>query len=255
MAIKRVWLLFLGIAGSAACALLLVFAVQAQLHVLSLEPDCIEEPSTDPYDYLGMEIQDVDVLPLAQIQLPTVIEGTTLIAQRLAAYDGPFLEDGSDREVVNVAALVVYNAGQYEILKAEVILAWGELLFRFYGENIPPGETVLLLEQNCRSCLQTNFTACMGWQITSNENQEPNAYVQISDSAMGAVTVTSISENTLRGIRLYYKSWLSPPDIYVGGISRMIEIPVLPAGESVTLYPPYYACNYTKIVSISIDGI
>ncbi len=214
----------------------------------------MEQGTLGQYDYLGMEIQDVDALPLAQIQLPVAVQGTTLIAQRMATYDGPYLEDGSDREVVNIAALVVYNTGSREVLKAEITLSWGDLQFAFYGENIPSGETVLLLEKNCRSCIQTNFTDCAGWQITAEQNREPSAYLQINDSAMGAVTVTNITKETLRDVRMYYKSWLSPPDIYVGGISRQMSIPVLLPGECVTLYPPHYACNYTKIVSVSAGG-
>lgn len=248
MAVRRICLLIFGIAGSLVCVGFLLLAAQAQSRQAA---ERIHYEPTEPYDYHGMEIEAVDVLPLARIQLPAVIEGTALIAQRLTAYDGPFLEDGSNREVVNIAALMVYNAGSQEILKTEVTLAWGELLLCFYGENIPPGETVLLLEKNCRSCIQTNFNDCSGWQITADEIRDPAAYLHITDSAMGAVTVTNITERTLQDIRLYYKSWLSPPDIYIGGISREISVPELLPGESITLYPPYYACNYTKVLSVS----
>ena len=254
MAVRRIGLLILGLLGSLLGIHAMYISAQGLLYPETTIEAPIEHNASVPYDYYGIEIQDVAALPPAQITLPAPIEGTALIAQRLASYDGPYLEDGSDREVVQIAALMVYNAGTQEILQTGVTLEWGELQLCFYGENIPPGGTVLLLEQSRRSCMQTNFTACKGWQVIAQDVREPTVYLQITDSAMGEVTVKNISDSSLQDIRLYYKSWLSPPDIYVGGISRMISIDRLQPGESTTLYPSHYACGYTKIVSVSVQG-
>ena len=43
--------------------------------------------------------------PVASVELPHTISCTSVEVVRLASYDGPFYEDGSGREVRNVAAL------------------------------------------------------------------------------------------------------------------------------------------------------
>ena len=249
MRLRRFALLMLGMALSMLSGVALLFSVQ-NTPVSATD----QQEATEPYKDFTVELQEVLASPTQQFTLPTPIGGTTLVAQRLATYDGPFLEDGSGQEVVNIAALVVYNAGEREVLQAGITLQWGDTPLCFYAENIPPGKAVLLLERNRRSCSKTSFTACTGWQVSAQETREPAAYLEITDTAMGAVTVTNITCDPLQDVRLYYKSWLSPPDIYVGGISREMTVPILQPGESATLYPPYYASGYTKIVSVSVNN-
>lgn len=254
MGLRRCALLMLGMALSMLAAVLLLFSIQNTCSSAVSVSVTDEAETMAPNSYLGMEIQDVVAAPAEQITLPIPIGGTTLVAQRLAAYDGPFLEDGSEQEVVNIAALVVYNAGDREVLQTGITLQWGTVTLCFYGENIPPGKAVLLLERNRRSCTQNEFTACTGWQVSARETREPAAYLEITDTAMGEVTVTNITCDPLQEVRLYYKSWLSPPGIYIGGISREVFVSVLQPGESATLYPPYYASGYTKIISVSVNS-
>lgn len=248
MGLRRCALLMLGVALSMLCGIGLLFSVQ------NTPKSATEQLETaEPYIDFTLEIQEVLVSPAEKISLPTAISGTTLVAQRLATYDGPFLEDGSGQEVVNIAALAVYNTGELEALQAGITLQCGDTILCFYGENIPPGATVLLLERNRSRCSQRDFSACSGWQVSAVETRDPAAYLKIEDTAMGTVRVTNITGDVLQSVRLYYKSWLSPPDIYVGGTSREISVPTLRPGESAILYPPCYASGYTKIVSISVN--
>ena len=249
MGLRRCSLLMLGVALSMLTAVVLLFSVK-NTSVSAAN----QTGSMQPHNDLAEQMQSVIASPAEPITLPASIHGTTLVAQRLAAYDGPFLEDGSGQEVVNIAALVVYNAGDREVLQTGITLQWEAVTLCFYAENIPPGKAVLLLERNRRSCAQNEFTACSGWQVSARETRDPAAFLEITDSAMGAVTVTNITSDTLQDVRLCYKSWLSPPDIYIGGISRQMSVSALQPGESTTLYPPYYARGYTKIVSVSVNS-
>ncbi len=249
MGLRRCSLLMLGVALSMLTAVVLLFSAKNT----SVSAANQTQPTQPHYD-IADQIQSVVASPAEPITLPTPVHGTTLVAQRLATYDGLFLEDGSDQEVVSIAALVVYNAGDREVLQTGITLQWEEVTLCFYGENIPPGKAVLLLERNRRSCSKTSFTACTGWQVSARENREPAAYLEITDTAMGAVTVTNITSDTLQDVHLYYKSWLSPPGIYIGGITREVSVPVLQPGESAILYPPYYASGYTKIISVSVNS-
>lgn len=187
------------------------------------------------------------------ITLPTAVPGTALIAQRLSAYDGPFLEDGSDREVVGVAALLVYNGGSREIQSAQITLQFGQVHYRFCGENIPAGGMVVLLEQNTKPYRSDTPTGCTGWQVVSQAGPEIQNQITVADEKMGILSVTNLTDNTLNDICIYYKSWLSPPDIYVGGISYCINIPQLFPGQKLTVHPVHYAAGYSKVVSVTVE--
>ena len=233
MALRRFSLLILGIAGSVLAATVLYISAEAVLR----DRDLLRQ---DP------------VQVNTQLILPAEIPGTTLIAQKLVSYEGPFLEDGSDREVVNVAALQVFNTGTKEVLQACVELWREDTAYKFYAERIPPGGTVLILESSGSSYLPDGFTACSGRQLTAQSEPETRKQISVSDRAMGTVVVTNLTDKNIEDISLYYKSWLSPPGIYVGGICYTATIPVLLPGQTLEIFPHHYASGYSKVVSVTI---
>lgn len=188
------------------------------------------------------------------IVLPVNVPGTVLTAQKLSAYEGPFLEDGTDREVVNVAALHIYNGSSKVILKAHIELQWEDGIYVFEGDHIPPKSTVVVLEQNAAAFRRGNFRACRGWQETQ-QNQGVQSLISVTDMAMGTVVVTNMTDSTFRDVCIYYKSWLSPPDIYIGGITYMVQVPILLPGQTKYLYPSHYASGYSKVVSVTRETV
>lgn len=186
------------------------------------------------------------------VSLPTAISGTNLIAQKISSYEGPFLEDGTDREVVDVAALHVYNSGNTEVYKARIALFWSDGFYIFEADHIPAGETVVILESNGSLYRKGNYIQCNGWQELGQEIAIPGA-VSVTDIALGTVVVNNLTDETLRNVCVYYKTWLSPPDVYIGGITYMVQIPVLLPRQSKHLYPYHYAVGYSKVVAVDID--
>lgn len=226
MRVKRTVLLLIGIAGSLLAATVLCVSARDILMA-------------------GVPLE-------AAFELPLPIPDTTLVAKRLSSYDGPFLEDGSDREVVGVAALLVHNVGNKEILTACVLLQLDEAVYTFCGEHIPPGAEVLLLEHSGKSYVDRELTACSGCQSVAQT--DPITGIAVADRAMGTLVVTNETDQTLENVQIYYKMWLSPPDIYVGGIAYMTEIPKLLPGETKHIYPGHYACGYSKVVSVTAES-
>ena len=192
-------------------------------------------------------------MPKNGITLPAAIPGTALIAQRISAYDGPFLEDKSDREVVGIAALLVYNGGSREIALAQVTLQYGDNTYGFIGENIPAAGLVVLLEQDAKPYRSDEPDNCIGWQIVSDTDSRSCDLIAVTDVGMGSFLVTNLSERLLNNVCIYYKSWLSPPDIYVGGISYCVTIPQLLPGQKMHIDPEHYAVGYSKVVSVTAE--
>ena len=195
----------------------------------------------------------VNMPSTATFRMPEMIQGTTLLAERLTIYEGPFLEDGSDREVADVAALIVRNVGDHEIERCGIGLYFNEVCYTFYGERIPPDATVLLLEYGGMLYRTDSITSCSGWQVTASNKQDLSDFLKIEERAMGTIVVTNTTNRILNDICIYYKTWLSPPDIYVGGIAYSVEIPKLMPGQSEYLYPYHYAYGYSKVVSLKAE--
>lgn len=245
MAFRRIALLISGIFGGILAAALLVAAADGNLRAVTVHP---AETHTDT------QVRYPQPVHTQAVVFPVAVPGTALIAQRLSVYDGPFLEDESDREVVGVAALLVYNGGSREVLDAQITLHYGEVSYVFCGEHIPPGGMVVLLESSAKTHRRDIPKSCTGWQVTSQTAGLGKDQLAVTEKPMGELEVTNLTRTTLKNICIYYKCWLSTPDIYVGGKTYAVTVPVLLPGQTVYLYPGHYAAGYSKVVSVTADS-
>lgn len=193
--------------------------------------------------------------PDSDVAFPITVPGTTLNVLKLMAYEGPFLEDGSDREVVDIAALLVCNRGDEMILRAQVELICGEKIYQFYGERIVPGVPLLLLEQNGAKYENGGVYACSGWQTTTICREYLDKEITVADEQMGTIIVTNHTTDTLEDVTIYYRSWLNPPGFFIGGIVYNVTVPILEPGQTVRLYPYHYAKGYSKPVSVTVGNV
>lgn len=200
---------------------------------------------------LTKEVFSSNYTPQTEIQLPVMVPDTTLLAQQISSYEGPFLEDSYGQEVVNIAALHVYNTGELEVLNACITLQMEHGSYIFYGGHIPPGETVVLLEMNAGVYRKSVIKDCSGWQETTEQKQVEG--LSISDKDNGTLVVTNTTDQPLHNLCLYYKCWLSPPDVYMGGLTYSVTIPLLAPGQTQMLCPDRYATGYSKVVSVVAD--
>ena len=81
------------------------------------------------------------------ISFPYAISGTDLVVEQVGAYDGYFIEDGSDAEVSGIVAIVLKNNGS-SLEFVGIGISQGTRSLAFTGSLIPAGATVILQEQN-----------------------------------------------------------------------------------------------------------
>ena len=236
---RRTLLLVLGTLGSVLAAGILYISAESVWQKTATDDLLAAQPSA--------EITNT-------VMFPALIPGTSLIAQDLSSYEGPFLEDGTDREVTNVAALHIYNSSDREIFKVYIELKWDEVCYIFAGDHIPPKSTVVILEQNGYAYRKEAATAIKGWQWLGQPGNGASD-ICVTDKAMGTIVVTNMTDEILRNVCVYYKSWLSPPDVYMGGITYMVQVPVLLPRQTQYLYPRHYARGYSKVVSVTRDVV
>ncbi len=187
--------------------------------------------------------QETDVL-----HFPFIVEGTTLIANSLAMYEGDMIENETERFLVDAAALEVYNFGTEEIELAEVKLKFDQDELVFFGTNIPAGGRVLIIEQSGKGWTQEPCGACYGWVQYTEEPPLPDGVLLLQDVDMGTVAVTNTTEKTLNDIWLFYKHYLYEDALYLGGITYIEVIPWIRPGQTLQIKPEYYASGYSKFI-------
>lgn len=175
----------------------------------------------------------------------------TLCAVRLAAYDGPFLEDGTDEEVVGITALELVNSSSEMIGKGEVILYCTDRILLFDFTNLPAGESILVLERN-RSLFGADTVTDVQVMICKDAAPADNTVVAWVEEP-GSIRLENTADSTLADVRVFYKTYDAESKMYIGGITYSAIASELKAEEIRTIAPYHVAHGYTRIVKISYD--
>lgn len=234
--VKKSVLLLIGVGGSVISLCLLVHRAYA----ISL------------HNTAAISTSDVqlDVCPETQIQLPYKIPGSSLTLLELAVYEGPFVEDYSEDEVVDIAAILLRNDGPTLVNRAELSLHWDNGFYTFDARMIPAGQTVLALETDRKPYGQHLWTDCVCKQTTDSSANSSYRQLTVREIGRGEISVENISDEVLTDICVYYKSFLSPPGVYVGGIVYCVGISELEPGAAVSIEPWRYVSDYSRVVCI-----
>lgn len=181
------------------------------------------------------------------LEFPTPISCTSVIVESVASYDGPFYEDGTGREVINVAAILLRNTGDEMIPYVHIILRTESASYLFDGFWIPAGAAVLIPEKYALPYeAQQEFISCFGWATVW---QQTNSYaISFEEISMGKILVRNRSDTDIKNLTLYHKTYLQENDMYIGGVAFESRIDFLGIGETVVFSPKNYASGYSKLI-------
>lgn len=183
------------------------------------------------------------------IEFPMAIPGTELTAIRLASYEGPDIESGSDRNLVNAAALEIVNTGTKGIERAVISLCAGEDKWTFSLTCLPPGTRILVIEEKGRPCETSVFDDISALSINNTaEELLPNFLIE--DISMGCIRITNTIDQNLKTLMLFYKNTTEDDSMLIGGNTYHYALGQLRAGESIELNLPQYAKDCSKIISV-----
>ena len=233
--------------GFLAFLLLLANVTEAAPQVQPSAPN--ENVSPSPFG-----IQKVEYIRSADVTLPYRIPNTDLIAEKIVLYEGGYMEDNSNEEVVDIAGLELRNTGKQVITSAKVILERDGVQFTFRGSYIPADCSVLVLESSRQKCPFQNFTDCTGWQSIGDDQWLDGEKLSITPVTMGSLKITNTSDKLLKNMVLYYKNYLPYTEIYVGGITRKEKIERLAPGETAEIFPQYYARDYSRVLGVTVNN-
>ena len=165
------------------------------------------------------------------IKLPCRAEQTALTVLELRSYDGPFLEDGSRRQVRGVAAAVLYNGGEQLLEKGAVKLWQGEQLLVFSFSMLPAGARILVLENSGKQFSDRQISGCWGWSVAGKTDPR----IRTEEAGRTSLQLTNISDGAVDMARIYYKDYDPVQCLLVGGISYSVKISHLKPGHRATL--------------------
>ncbi len=172
------------------------------------------------------------------------ISCTPLVVENMAYYDGVFYEDGSGREVVGVAAVLLRNCSDATVPFASMVVYTENCRYEFEATMLPPDSTVLIPEMNGALLTEKDIVRCFGW-VTVPKDTPPEG---ITVTAAQHITVANLSSVTVENLLVYYRTYLREEDVYLGGMSFILKAPAMAPGETVTLFPDCYAPGYSRVV-------
>lgn len=184
------------------------------------------------------------------ITLPIAVEGTDLIAQCFASYDGNDLESDTGNEVTGVAALLVQNSGDTMVLQARVNLEQQGCSYTFWITMLPPGQSVLVLDENAAAYRKDTFTACYGKVVCAANWDALYPSVKITTGENDKLVLENVGETPTRRLRIYYKSAYAQGLFYLGGRAKTITVESLQPGEQAVLQPEFYVKELSHILYI-----
>ncbi len=189
-----------------------------------------------------------------QLELPFTPADTDLVIEELTTYEGPFLEDGSNGEVSDVAALVVYNPLETAMEQANITVSTQTELLQFEGWFLPPKSRCVLLETNKKQYHYEPILDCAGRQKLSEAVNLLGSTLVLREDTQDILSLENQSEKETGEIQLYYKTYLQQTDTYIGGITRQLQSDSILPGQSRQFSPPYYVRGYVKVFLVAETG-
>lgn len=169
--------------------------------------------------------------------------------QHINPYSGIFIEDGSDVEVDNVAAIQVKNTSKKALEFAQIQIYNGDKKLVFDVSSLPANSSAIIMEKN-KAPLDKSKSITYGGTAGGYTNKlEKDATIKYQKVDNNGIKVTNKSNKNIPCVRIFYK-YKSSEGYYIGGITYTAKINNLKAKESQTIYPSHFDSEGGEIMMI-----
>lgn len=188
---------------------------------------------------------------LPSISFPYAIPDSQLVIQQIGSYKGYFIEDGSDKAVSGIAAIVLTNKGS-DLSFAGIGIAQGKRSLGFSATQIPAGATVIIQEQSGAAYSKKDPYYSATATTTPVENfDKSEELVTVKDNGDNTISVINISGEKLSEVSVLFKNYLPDEGVYVGGITYNIKLTDLEPDTQTDVTADHYDSSYSVIVEVS----
>ncbi len=188
--------------------------------------------------------------PDRTVRFPYTIAGTDLVIDQVNSYDGLFFEDGSDKEVSNVTAIVLTNRGSTCVEYVNITMQRDDTQLRFVGSTLEAGDTMIILEADRKKFQNGEYKNCTAEISTIAKLTMSEGLLRVEENEKGGLLVTNLTDKDIPCVRIFYKYYMDDVDVYVGGITYTAKILDLAAEGSVIVTPSHYYSGFSKILMI-----
>lgn len=211
------------------------------------------KPTTKPTDKPTTNTSSVPTTPttVAGLSLPYEIPGTGLIVERVSAYNGIYVEDGSNADITGVAMILLHNRGKKDIDMATITLQYERFTREFVVTSLPKGMSVVVQEKSRKAMAAGKLLACTASVIESNEDMLlSDSYISVKENSDNSLTVQNLTNRDMPAVRIFYKYFMEDQQLLVGGITFTVHVTDLKAGQSVTIKPSHYLKGASQIIMV-----
>ena len=184
------------------------------------------------------------------ISFPCQIPGYGMTIEKIAPYNGMFVEDGSNANTQNVAMLLVKNNGTYPLEYTQIRVQCGQEELLFDISALPVGEKLVVQEKSGKTITEEKATAASALVVQRAEMEMSESEVQVTDNGDNTLTVKNLTKKTIPTIRVFYKYYMEDEQLFVGGIAFTVRITQLGAGASVKIQPSHYTSRTSRVVMV-----
>lgn len=184
------------------------------------------------------------------ISFPCQIPGYDLTIEKMAPYNGMFVEDGSNANIENVAMLLVKNNGDFPVEYTQIRVVCGQEELLFDISALPAGEKLVVQEKTGKTILASDATSASALVVQRADMEMSESKVQVIDNGDNTLTVKNLTNETISTVRVFYKYYMENEQLFVGGIAFTVRISRLGAGASVTVQPSHYTSQTSRVVMV-----
>ena len=217
-------------------------------------PDPTEEQPTPPEEQLPSVVIPPDKDPETGeeigISFPCQIPGYDMTIEKIAPYNGMFVEDGSNANAQNVAMLLVKNDGDFPVEYCRIRVMCGEEELLFDISALPAGEKLVVQEKTGKTISESKATSASALVVQRANMEMSESKVQVTDNGDNTLTVKNLTNETIPTVRVFYKYYMENEKLFVGGIAFTVRISRLGAGASVTIQPSHYTSQTSRVVMV-----
>ena len=177
------------------------------------------------------------------------VDDAAITIQRINGYSGIFIEDGSDKEVKNVAAIEVKNTSNKPLEFAQIQLYNGSKKLVFDVSTLPANSSAVVMEKNKASFNSSKGVTYGGTTAGYVNSLEKASAIKYKKVANNGIKITNTSSKKIPCVRVFYK-YKSSEGYYVGGITYTAKVEYLKAGASQTIYPSHFASDGGEIMMV-----
>ena len=169
--------------------------------------------------------------------------------QRINGYSGIFIEDGSDKEVKNVAAIQVKNTSKQVVEYAQIELYNGDKKLVFEVSTLPANSSAVVMEKS-KTTFDSSKNVTYGKStVAYTDKLEKSSDIKYKVLDNNGIEVTNKSKKDIACVRVFYK-YKSEEGYYVGGITYVAKVNNLKAGTSETIYPSHFATDGGQVMMV-----